>query len=97
MSILFYFRSNHQLSGHSGFSSTMCFGDVRLAFVWNPEIMKGSLVEKLINEEATKPKLTSESSQDKSDGDYIAIKQHDFVRMHFHSSTHCDFCGKKVN
>lgn len=75
----------------------MCYGDVRLAFVWNPEILKGSHVEKLINEETSKPKLTSESSQDKGDGEYIANKQHDFVRMHFHSSTHCDFCGKKVN
>lgn len=24
------------------------------------------------------------------------IRQHDFIRTHFHRSTQCDFCGKKI-
>lgn len=84
--------SNHCLSSQSGFSSSICYGDVCIVFDWNQENAKESPRDR------TEPakiatKLSAQGSQ--LDGEKLEV-EHDFVRTHFNRSTHCDFCGKKI-
>lgn len=77
----------------SGFDGRFCYGDVLLSFVWNSSLT--------LADNCKKPKLSTKGSVDKLDDDknnevFSTTKQHDFIRTHFHRSTQCDFCGKKV-
>lgn len=83
--------SNYSMSSQSGFCSSICYGDVSIAFDWNQETSK----EKIETVKQT-PKLIAQGSQEKLDSDVENTKRHDFVRTHFNRSTHCDFCGKKI-
>lgn len=87
--------SNHPLSTQSGFTSSICFGDVSMSFEWNQDAAKDSPKEKL-DEPKAASRLSAQPSQDKFDSDVEVSRKHDFVRTHFSRSTHCDFCGKKI-
>ncbi|XP_058448216.1 PDZ domain-containing protein 8 [Malaya genurostris] len=54
-------------------------------------ISKGS-ADKLDDD---KPDSSSESKSTGQPGSQIA-QQHDFIRTHFHRSTQCDYCGRKI-
>lgn len=79
--------SNHPMSTQSGFCSSICFGDMSVAFAWNHE---------KVDEAKSSPKVTAQSSIERLDVELENSKKHDFVRTHFNRSTHCDFCGKKI-
>lgn len=85
--------STHALSTQSGFSSSICYGDISLDFVMNHY---DSGKER---GEATAPssKTASTTILEKTETAETEVsKRHDFVRTHFNRSTHCDFCGKKI-
>lgn len=85
--------SSHSLSSQSGFSSSICYGDICAVFAWNQDI--GRDYNKL-EPQKTASKLVAQGSQEKLDSELDNSKKHDFVRTHFNRSTHCDFCGKKI-
>lgn len=87
--------SNHSLSSQSGFSSSICYGDVCIVFDWSQENAKDFVKDKM-EPPKTPAKLAAQGSQEKLDADVENTKKHDFVRTHFNRSTHCDFCGKKI-
>lgn len=80
--------SNHPLSTQSGFCSSICYGDVSIAFTWKHDIAKEPSKDKT-DEAKTMTKLAAQGSQDKLDAEAEANRQHDFVRTHFNRSTHC--------
>lgn len=87
--------SNHSLSAQSGFSSSICYGDVCIGFCWNHEQVSPTDTSRPSTENALR--VAAQSSVDKLDGEVSDdIKKHDFVRTHFNRSTVCDFCGKKI-
>ncbi|XP_037914498.1 PDZ domain-containing protein 8 isoform X2 [Hermetia illucens] len=87
---------NHILSAQSGFDPTLCYGDILLSFVWNgnPTVM--------VNPSETVPKRSKSmrSSTDKLEesdrAEPSGPKSHNFIRTHFHRTTQCDYCGKKI-
>lgn len=86
--------SNHSLSAQSGFSSSICYGDICVGFCWNHEASSSDMSRP--SSESTH-RITAQSSQDKLDSEvHDDIKKHDFIRTHFSRSTVCDFCGKKI-
>lgn len=82
--------SNNPLSTQSGFSSSICYGDVSMGFDWKHDTVKDSTKDKL--EEAkvmTKPHSV-QGSQDKLDAEAAEVsRKHDFIRTHFSRSTQC--------
>lgn len=60
--------------------------------MWNCDT---SIIKAILGVEDHRRKLISENSFD--DKAEVAVnKQHNFIRTHFHRSTQCDFCGKKI-
>lgn len=103
------FRSNHPLSMQSGFDQNYCYGDVLLSFVWSGSAVANSVSMKGSTENIKKLKLitiskgsTDKADEDKADGTSEPSKvqpgsqPHDFIRTHFHRTTQCDYCGKKI-
>lgn len=84
--------SNHPLSTQSGFCSSICYGDVSIAFTWKHDIAKESTKDKM-EEAKTMTKLAAQGSQEKLDAEAEVNRQHDFIRTHFNRSTHC---GMKI-
>lgn len=84
--------SNHPLSTQSGFCSSICYGDVSIAFTWKHDIAKESTKDKM-DEAKTMTKLAAQGSQEKLDAEAEVNRQHDFIRTHFNRSTHC---GMKI-
>jgi PDZ domain-containing protein 8 len=80
--------STHSLSTQSGFSSSICYGDIGLDFVWNHDAGK--------DQPTHNSKVTVQTVQEKVEVETEVSRKHDFVRTHFNRSTHCDFCGKKI-
>lgn len=86
--------SHYSMSSQSGFCSSICYGDISIAFDWkNQEVSKEHA--KIEHAKPT-PRVTAQGSQDKLDSEVGNTKKHDFIRTHFNRSTHCDFCGKKI-
>lgn len=92
---LFLFSRNHKLSGHSGFEPCLCYGDILLSFLYTgqtggppsrPTLSPVKLVPS--SPQLLLPRPGQNQETDK--------KQHDFIRTHFHRTTQCEFCGKKV-
>ncbi|KAG7196646.1 hypothetical protein KM043_015987 [Ampulex compressa] len=85
---------NTKLQGYSGFDPTLCYGDILLSYVWESNQVSHQVVTdsgKKENTEATK--IQSNLNEDKRCTDK---KMHNFIRTHFHTETHCDFCTKKI-
>lgn len=87
-----FFRPNHPLSSQSGFNPRICYGDILFSFVWNCD---APVIRPILGVEDNHRKLVSENSLDDK-AEVIVNKQHNFIRTHFHRSTQCDFCGKKI-
>lgn len=109
--ISLFCRSNHPLSMQSGFDQNYCYGDVLLSFVWSGSSISSPVSMKSSTENMKKMKLISISkgSTDKGDEDKTdssadskppsggqSMQPHDFIRTHFHRTTQCDYCGKKI-
>ncbi|XP_062714468.1 PDZ domain-containing protein 8 [Aedes albopictus] len=104
--------SNHPLSMQSGFDQNYCYGDVLLSFVWSGSSVSSPVSMKSSTENIKKFKLItiSKGSADKADEDKTdgsteskpppstgqSLQPHDFIRTHFHRTTQCDYCGKKI-
>lgn len=86
--------SNHPLSTQSGFSSSICYGDISLDFVWNHHETGRERTE--MSAQSPKTASSSQAASEKAETETEVSKKHDFVRTHFNRSTHCDFCGKKI-
>lgn len=84
--------SNHPLSTQSGFSSSICYGDISISFEWKDDVAKDSAKDKL-DETKMMAKLSARGSQDKLDTEAEVSRKHDFVRTHFTRSTQC---GKNI-
>lgn len=87
--------SSHPLSALSGFTPSICYGDINMSFIWNQDISKD--VPKGTEENKTQ-KLSSQNSLDKLDDkmDIVVNRKHNFIPTHFRRSTQCDYCGKKI-
>ncbi|XP_062554858.1 PDZ domain-containing protein 8 [Armigeres subalbatus] len=103
--------SNHPLSMQSGFDQNYCYGDILLSFVWSGSSVSSATSIKNSTENIKKLKLISiskgsadKADEDKTDGSTdpktpstaSAVQTHDFIRTHFHRTTQCDYCGKKI-
>ncbi|XP_031769953.2 PDZ domain-containing protein 8 isoform X2 [Galleria mellonella] len=78
------FSKSHKLSSHPGFEPCLCFGDALVWWEWEGVGGNRSSSRTTAREPALPrpPKPTRAT--------------HDFVRTHFHRSTQCDFCNKKI-
>lgn len=74
---------SHKLASHPGFEPCLCFGDALVWWEWEGAPGTRSASRPASREAPPKPKPTKTA--------------HDFVRTHFHRSTQCDFCNKKVS
>ncbi|KAG7303969.1 hypothetical protein JYU34_010889 [Plutella xylostella] len=74
------FSKSHKLASHPGFEPCLCFGDALVWCEW-----EGATGARAAPKKPPPPKFTQK-----------ATTAHDFVRTHFHRSTHCDFCNKKI-
>ncbi|XP_035430393.1 PDZ domain-containing protein 8 isoform X2 [Spodoptera frugiperda] len=76
-------KFSHKLSSHAGFEPCLCFGDALVWWEWEglgPARATPRTSRDPVLPRPPKPTRTS----------------HDFVRTHFHRSTQCDFCNKKI-
>ncbi|KAJ2946604.1 hypothetical protein O0L34_g12660 [Tuta absoluta] len=82
------FSKSHKLSSHAGFEPCLCFGDALVWWEWEGAGLTraggagGRPSPSKDKDTPYKPKLITTA--------------HDFVRTHFHRSTQCDFCNKKI-
>ncbi|XP_041973909.1 PDZ domain-containing protein 8 isoform X2 [Aricia agestis] len=76
------FSKSHKLSSHAGFEPCLCFGDALVWWEW--EDAGSARAAPRPARGATPPRTQP------------ARTVHDFVRTHFHRSTQCDFCNKKI-
>ncbi|XP_073967480.1 PDZ domain containing 8 isoform X3 [Choristoneura fumiferana] len=74
------FSKSHKLASHAGFEPCLCFGDALVWWEW--EGAGGTRTPRPPRDLPRPPKPTRAA--------------HDFVRTHFHRSTQCDFCNKKI-
>ncbi|XP_050674234.1 PDZ domain-containing protein 8 isoform X2 [Leptidea sinapis] len=80
------FSKSHKLATHAGFEPCLCFGDALVWWEWEG-----------VGTTRTTPRRATESrSYSQPHSQKPAIITHDFVRTHFHRSTQCDFCNKKI-
>lgn len=98
------------MSTHSGFEPCLCYGDVLITFVWPNQmnIIDSKTQEHKYTSQDSENDCMSEfellethimeddSIKSKSVDDCSIWKSHDFIRTHFHRSTQCDYCRKKV-
>ncbi|XP_060810385.1 PDZ domain-containing protein 8 [Amyelois transitella] len=77
------FSKSHKLSSHPGFEPCLCFGDALVWWEWEGAGIHRSASRSAKEPAAPKPPKPSRTA-------------HDFVRTHFHRSTQCDFCNKKI-
>ncbi|XP_004928782.1 PDZ domain-containing protein 8 isoform X1 [Bombyx mori] len=77
------FSKSHKLASHAGFEPCLCFGDALVWWEWDGAATRSAPRPPVKDSAPPRPpKLTR------------AV--HDFVRTHFHRSTQCDFCNKKI-
>ncbi|XP_075988143.1 PDZ domain containing 8 isoform X2 [Anticarsia gemmatalis] len=74
-------KFSHKLSSHAGFEPCLCFGDALVWWEW---------------EGVGTTRATPRTSRDPVLPRPPKPARHDFVRTHFHRSTQCDFCNKKI-
>ncbi|XP_038209354.1 PDZ domain-containing protein 8 isoform X1 [Zerene cesonia] len=75
------FSKSHKLASHAGFEPCLCFGDALVWWEWEG----GGAARSAPRARAPVPPRAAP-----------APAAHDFVRTHFHRSTQCDFCNKKI-
>ncbi|XP_063828948.1 PDZ domain-containing protein 8 [Ostrinia nubilalis] len=75
---------SHKLSSHAGFEPCLCFGDALVWWEWEGELRGGGGARTRAPRDA--PPAPPQPTR----------AAHDFVRTHFHRSTQCDFCNKKI-
>ncbi|XP_063373965.1 PDZ domain-containing protein 8 isoform X4 [Cydia amplana] len=75
------FSKSHKLSSHAGFEPCLCFGDALVWWEW---------------EGAGGARHAPRAPRDPPRPPRPVRAAHDFVRTHFHRSTQCDFCNKKI-
>jgi hypothetical protein len=92
---LIFFSRNHKLSGHSGFEPCLCYGDILLSFIYTGQLVKppSRPASSPVKPPPTPPQLLLPKPEHNEDTNN---KQHDFIRTHFHRTTQCEFCGRKV-
>ncbi|XP_059054169.1 PDZ domain-containing protein 8 isoform X2 [Achroia grisella] len=78
------FSKSHKLSSHPGFEPCLCFGDALVWWEW----------EGVGGVRSSSRAATREAAPPRPPKPTRAT--HDFVRTHFHRSTQCDFCNKKI-
>ncbi|XP_028176966.1 PDZ domain-containing protein 8 [Ostrinia furnacalis] len=78
------FSKSHKLSSHAGFEPCLCFGDALVWWEWEGELRGGGGARTRAPRDA--PPAPPQPTR----------AAHDFVRTHFHRSTQCDFCNKKI-
>ncbi|KAJ0180990.1 hypothetical protein K1T71_003075 [Dendrolimus kikuchii] len=78
------FSKSHKLSSHAGFEPCLCFGDALVWWEW----------EGVGTTRPTPRTSTSNIAPPRLPKPTRTV--HDFVRTHFHRSTQCDFCNKKI-
>ncbi|XP_076061177.1 PDZ domain containing 8 isoform X4 [Oratosquilla oratoria] len=92
------------LQQHKGFTPAFCYGDITLAITYQPVDRKENVEKKDKEKINSSTCIEDDSSIDGglSDedeaylGEIIDERPHDFKRTHFHSTTQCDFCKKKI-
>ncbi|KAJ8734228.1 hypothetical protein PYW07_014779 [Mythimna separata] len=77
------FSKSHKLSSHAGFEPCLCFGDALVWWEWEGFGPARAAPRTSRDPVLPKPPKPTRAS-------------HDFVRTHFHRSTQCDFCNKKI-
>ncbi|XP_072935165.1 PDZ domain-containing protein 8 isoform X2 [Epargyreus clarus] len=77
------FSKSHKLASHAGFEPCLCFGDALVWWEW--EGAGGA---------RSAPRAARGPAPPRTQKPVRAA--HDFVRTHFHRSTQCDFCNKKI-
>ncbi|XP_034824149.1 PDZ domain-containing protein 8 [Maniola hyperantus] len=75
------FSKTHKLASHAGFEPCLCFGDALVWWEW---------------EDAGNARVPRPAPKNNQPRTQPARTVHDFVRTHFHRSTQCDFCNKKI-
>ncbi|CAK1599486.1 unnamed protein product [Parnassius mnemosyne] len=78
------FSKSHKLASHAGFEPCLCFGDALVWWEWEGA-GDARTTPRSAPRGATPPRPHKP-----------ARAAHDFVRTHFHRSTQCDFCNKKI-
>ncbi|XP_069677414.1 PDZ domain-containing protein 8 isoform X2 [Periplaneta americana] len=87
---------NHKLSGHSGFEPCLCYGDILLSFLYTGQT-GGPPSRPTLSPVKPVPPPSPQLLVPKSEySPESGKKQHDFIRTHFHRTTQCEFCGKKI-
>ncbi|XP_048005636.1 PDZ domain-containing protein 8 isoform X1 [Leguminivora glycinivorella] len=76
------FSKSHKLSSHAGFEPCLCFGDALVWWEWEGAGSARHAPRAPPRDVPRPPKPVRAA--------------HDFVRTHFHRSTQCDFCNKKI-
>ncbi|XP_047036613.1 PDZ domain-containing protein 8 isoform X2 [Helicoverpa zea] len=76
-------NKSHKLSSHAGFEPCLCFGDALVWWEWEG-----------LGPARTAPRTSRDPVLPRPPKPTRA--SHDFVRTHFHRSTQCDFCNKKI-
>ncbi|XP_021925331.1 PDZ domain-containing protein 8 isoform X2 [Zootermopsis nevadensis] len=86
---------NHKLSGHSGFEPCLCYGDILLSFLYTGQtvVPPSRPTMSPVKPVPSSPQLLLPRPEQSQEMDK---KQHDFIRTHFHRTTQCEFCGKKI-
>ncbi|XP_046973213.1 PDZ domain-containing protein 8 isoform X1 [Vanessa cardui] len=82
------FSKSHKLASHAGFEPCLCFGDALVWWEWEDA---GPRAPRAPTRGQTQPRPAHAAQPAHS-----ARTVHDFVRTHFHRSTQCDFCNKKI-
>ncbi|XP_049885200.1 PDZ domain-containing protein 8 [Pectinophora gossypiella] len=78
------FSKTHKLASHAGFEPCLCFGDALVWWEWEGAGNARSIPRAPSKDRDTPPRPKPIRAA------------HDFVRTHFHRSTQCDFCNKKI-
>ncbi|XP_045513611.1 PDZ domain-containing protein 8 isoform X2 [Pieris brassicae] len=78
------FSKSHKLSSHAGFEPCLCFGDALVWWEWEGVTGTRSSPRPSTRVPSRAPVVST------------SVTSHDFVRTHFHRSTQCDFCNKKI-
>ncbi|XP_063242954.1 PDZ domain-containing protein 8 isoform X2 [Bacillus rossius redtenbacheri] len=84
---------SHKLSSHSGFEPCLCYGDILLSFQYASRAGSGPARLPVTPSEAVLP-LPLPQPGPAVDPDRAS--EHVFIRTHFHRTTQCEFCGKKI-
>ncbi|CAH2100253.1 unnamed protein product [Euphydryas editha] len=78
------FSKSHKLASHPGFEPCLCFGDALVWWEWEDAGVRTTRP----STRPTPPRAAQPVQPTRT--------EHDFVRTHFHRSTQCDFCNKKI-